>query len=46
MEQGIKNSFIKGVLPEVLGGLDKVETSLDAVHNGVSGRKIVLEPWV
>ncbi|KAF2629075.1 GroES-like protein [Macroventuria anomochaeta] len=46
MEQGIKSGVIKGVAPEVLGGLDKVETGLDTVYNGVSGKKIVIEPWV
>jgi NADPH:quinone reductase-like Zn-dependent oxidoreductase len=46
MEQGIKSGVIKGVPPEVLGGLDKVEDGLDAVHSGVSGKKIVIEPWI
>jgi NADPH:quinone reductase-like Zn-dependent oxidoreductase len=45
MEQGIKSGVIKGVPPRVLGGLDKVEAGLDAVHNGVSGKKIVIKPW-
>lgn len=45
MEQGIKSGIIKGVPPEVLGGLDKVEAGIDAVHSGVSGKKIVIEPW-
>ncbi|KAF3051885.1 hypothetical protein E8E11_011122 [Didymella keratinophila] len=45
MEQAIKSGVIKGVPPEVLGGLDKVEAGLDAVHNGVSGKKIVIELW-
>lgn len=46
MEKGIKSGVIKGVPPEVLGGLDKVEAGIDAVHTGVSGKKIVIEPWV
>jgi NADPH:quinone reductase-like Zn-dependent oxidoreductase len=46
MEQGIRSGVIKGVPPEVLGGLDQVEAGIDAVWNGVSGKKIVIEPWV
>ncbi|KAJ4308174.1 hypothetical protein N0V94_009468 [Neodidymelliopsis sp. IMI 364377] len=45
MEKGIASGVIKGVPPEVLGGLDKVEEGIEAVHNGVSGKKIVIEPW-
>lgn len=45
MEQGIKSGIIKGVSPEVLGGLDKVEMGIEAVWIGVSGKKIVIEPW-
>ncbi len=45
MEQGIKNGIIKGVLAEILGGLDKVEAGVNAVSKGVSGKKIVIEPW-
>ncbi|KAJ4359281.1 hypothetical protein N0V95_002292 [Ascochyta clinopodiicola] len=46
MEQAIKGGVIKGVPAEVLGGLDQVEAGIDAVHSGVSGKKIVIEPWV
>lgn len=45
MEQGIKSGVIKGVAPEVLGGLNKVEAGLKAVHDGVSGKKIVIKSW-
>lgn len=45
MERGLKSGIVKGVSPEVLGGLDKVETGIDAVWTGVSARKIVIEPW-
>ncbi|KAF9693378.1 hypothetical protein EKO04_008818 [Ascochyta lentis] len=45
MEQAIKSGVIRGVPPEVLGGLDKVEAGINAVHSGVSGKKIVIEPW-
>jgi NADPH:quinone reductase-like Zn-dependent oxidoreductase len=45
MEQGIKSGVIKGVAPEVLGSLDKVEAGLNTVHDGVSGKKIVIKPW-
>ena len=45
MEQGIRTGIIRGVPPEVLGGLDKADTGIDAVHSSVSGRKIVIKPW-
>ena len=45
MEQVIKRGIIKGVPSEVLGGLDKAQAGIDAVYNGVSGKKVVIEPW-
>lgn len=45
LEQGIKEGVIRGVPPEVLGGLDKVADGVDLVNNGVSGKKVVIEPW-
>jgi NADPH:quinone reductase-like Zn-dependent oxidoreductase len=45
LEQGIKKGLIKGVPPNVLGGLDKVEEGIEKVNNGVSGQKVVINPW-
>ncbi|KAF3039947.1 hypothetical protein E8E12_008739 [Didymella heteroderae] len=45
MKQRISSGVIRGVPPEMLGGLDKVEAGLDAVHSGVSGKKIFIDPW-
>jgi hypothetical protein len=46
MESAIKQGLLRGVLPSVLGGLDKVSEGLDKIDKGVSGQKIVIEPWV
>jgi NADPH:quinone reductase-like Zn-dependent oxidoreductase len=45
LEQGIKSGLIKGVPAEVVGGLEKVDEGIEMLHKGVSGRKIVVEPW-
>ncbi|KAJ4295011.1 hypothetical protein N0V90_007019 [Kalmusia sp. IMI 367209] len=45
LEQGIKSGIIKGVPPTLLGGLEKVSDGIDMVHKGVSGTKIVIDPW-
>jgi NADPH:quinone reductase-like Zn-dependent oxidoreductase len=45
LEQAIKNNVLKGAIPEVIGGLDRVSEGIDKVHTGVSGKKIVIEPW-
>lgn len=45
LEKGIKQGIIKGVPPEVIGGLEKASEGIEKVHNGVSGKKIVIEPW-
>ena len=42
MESGI----IKGVPANVIGGLEKGADGIEAVQNGVSGEKILIEPWV
>ena len=46
MEQAIKGGALKGVPAEVLGGLEEVVEGIEKVHTGVSGKKIVIEPWV
>lgn len=45
LEQGIKSGVIKGVPPELIGGLEKVANGIEAVFNGVSGKKVVFDPW-
>jgi NADPH:quinone reductase-like Zn-dependent oxidoreductase len=45
LEQGIKHDLIKGVPPEVIGGLDKVSEGIESVFKGVSGKKVVIDPW-
>ena len=46
LEKGIKEGILKAVPAEVVGGLENVADGIEKVHNGVSGRKIVVEPWV
>jgi hypothetical protein len=45
LEKAIKGGLIKGVPTEVPGGLDKVDEAIERVYNGVSARKIILDPW-
>jgi NADPH:quinone reductase-like Zn-dependent oxidoreductase len=45
LEKAIKSGALKGVPAEVLGGLDSVDDGLEKVKDGVSGKKIVIEPW-
>lgn len=45
MERGIKEGIIKGVPPTFLGGLDKVEEGIERLDKGVSGTKLVVDPW-
>jgi NADPH:quinone reductase-like Zn-dependent oxidoreductase len=46
LEKAIKGDVLKAVPAEVLGGLESVATGIEKVHSGVSGRKIVIEPWL
>jgi len=46
LERGIKGGWIKGVPAECIGGLEKAEEGIESLFNGVSGRKLVVEPWV
>jgi NADPH:quinone reductase-like Zn-dependent oxidoreductase len=46
IENAIKQGVLRGVPPNVLGGLDKVAEGLDKIDKGVSAQKIVIEPWV
>lgn len=46
LERGIKEGWIKGVPSECIGGLDSVGDGIERVFGGVSGRKLVVEPWV
>ncbi|KAL5376810.1 hypothetical protein DPSP01_010221 [Paraphaeosphaeria sporulosa] len=45
MEKGIKSGLIQGVPPHLLGGLEKVSDGIEEVHKGVSGKKVVIDPW-
>jgi NADPH:quinone reductase-like Zn-dependent oxidoreductase len=45
LEQAIKKAVLKGVPAEVVGGLDSVADGIEKVHDGVSGKKIVIESW-
>jgi NADPH:quinone reductase-like Zn-dependent oxidoreductase len=45
IESVIKQGVLRGVPPNVLGGLDAVAEGLERVDKGVSGQKIVIEPW-
>jgi NADPH:quinone reductase-like Zn-dependent oxidoreductase len=45
LEKAIKSGALKGVPAEVLGVLDSVDDGLEKVNTGVSGKKIVIEPW-
>lgn len=45
MEQAIKSGVLKGVPPQVIGGLDKVPEGIEMVYKGVSGKKVVIDPW-
>jgi hypothetical protein len=45
LEKAIKGGVLKGVPANVLGGLDSVAEGIEKVYAGVSGQKIVIEPW-
>ncbi|KAF2681811.1 GroES-like protein [Lentithecium fluviatile CBS 122367] len=45
IEKGIKSGVIRGVPPERIGGLEKVAEGIERVAKGVSGQKLVVEPW-
>ncbi|KAF1958098.1 GroES-like protein [Byssothecium circinans] len=45
LEKGIKEGVIKGVPPEVLGGLDKVGDGIEMLSKGISAKKVVFDPW-
>jgi NADPH:quinone reductase-like Zn-dependent oxidoreductase len=46
VESTIKQGVLCGVPPNALGGLEHVGEGLDKIEKGVSGQKIVIEPWV
>jgi NADPH:quinone reductase-like Zn-dependent oxidoreductase len=46
LESAIKQGVLHGVPTNVLGGLEHVGEGLDRIDRGVSGQKIVIEPWV
>lgn len=46
LEQGLKNGTIKGVPAEVFGGLEAVQKAAETVLAGVSGKKVIIDPWL
>jgi NADPH:quinone reductase-like Zn-dependent oxidoreductase len=46
LETGLKNGTILGVPAEVVGGLDAVPSALEMIDAGVSGKKLVVDPWL
>lgn len=45
MEKAIKQGILKGVPADIVGGLDSVSNAIEKSYKGVSGRKLVVEPW-
>jgi NADPH:quinone reductase-like Zn-dependent oxidoreductase len=45
IEKGMQSGIIKGVPTNVIGGLEKAGDGIEAVHKGVSGQKVIVEPW-
>lgn len=45
LEKAIKEGVLKAVPAEVVGGLESVAEGIEKVHKGVSGKKIIVEPW-
>lgn len=45
LESGLKGGWIRGVPGVVTGGLEKVEEGVNMLEKGVSGRRVVIEPW-
>ena len=45
LESGLKGGWIRGVPGDVIGGLDKVSEGVEMLGKGVSGRRIIVEPW-
>ncbi|PSN71803.1 GroES-like protein [Corynespora cassiicola Philippines] len=45
LERALEAGVLKGVDAEVMGGLEKAGEAIDRIHKGVSGKKIVIEPW-
>ena len=45
LAKGVTGGWIRGVPVEKVGGLKAVEKSIERIFHGVSGRKLVVEPW-
>jgi len=45
IEKGLKGGWIKGVAVEKIGGLTLVTKRVDIMYEGVSRRRLVVEPW-
>jgi NADPH:quinone reductase-like Zn-dependent oxidoreductase len=44
-ERGLKEGWIRGVPPHVVGGLEATQDGIDMLDKGVSAMKVVVEPW-
>ena len=45
LERGLKAGWIRGVPPTKIGGLDAYEAGLERLSKGVSGTRLIIEPW-
>lgn len=45
LETVIKNGLLQGVPAEVTGGLESAGQAIEDVNKGVSGKKLVVNPW-
>lgn len=45
IERAIKEGVLKAVPADVRGGLESASDGIESVNKGVSGKKIVIEPW-
>ena len=46
LERGLQGGWIRGVPSEVIGGLDAVHQGVKDILAGVSGRKLIIDPWI
>jgi len=45
LEKGLQGGWIRGVPPTKIGGLETYESGLEKLAKGVSGTRLVVEPW-
>ena len=46
LERGLRSGTIRGVPAEVVGGLDAVPKALKMMSEGVSAKKLIIDPWM